>query len=312
MGTNSWTCGDSPLTSFAADYREALVGLGYRPGPVEQRLAEMGWLSCWMADEGLAVDELTVGRVDEFVDTCAGLGRRIPSRRPLLEVLVVLLRRVGCAPEAAVAEPTPTEELLDRYAVYLTRERGLAPSTVDRYVRMAKVFLTERAARVGGTGAEGLEAADVFTYLLDSCGRLSVASAKREAGDLRSLLRFLYWDRIIEVDLGTAMPPVAGWRNTGIPQSVSPVEVRALLDGCDRSRSGGERDRDLDARCPSRASRARSPVWSWTISTGVPERSWCGARAVVSTGYRFPPMLGKHWSDISNRADRPATSDTCS
>ncbi len=229
MGTNSWTCGDSPLTSFAADYREALVGLGYRPGPVEQRLAEMGWLSCWMADEGLAVDELTVGRVDEFVDTCAGLGRRIPSRRPLLEVLVVLLRRVGCAPEAAVAEPTPTEELLDRYAVYLTRERGLAPSTVDRYVRMAKVFLTERAARVGGTGAEGLEAADVFTYLLDSCGRLSVASAKREAGDLRSLLRFLYWDRIIEVDLGTAMPPVAGWRNTGIPQSVSPVEVRALL-----------------------------------------------------------------------------------
>ena len=242
MGTNSWTCGDSPLTSFAADYREALVGLGYRPGPVEQRLAEMGWLSCWMADEGLAVDELTVGRVDEFVDTCAGLGRRIPSRRPLLEVLVVLLRRVGCAPEAAVAEPTPTEELLDRYAVYLTRERGLAPSTVDRYVRMAKVFLTERAARVGGTGAEGLEAADVFTYLLDSCGRLSVASAKREAGDLRSLLRFLYWDRIIEVDLGTAMPPVAGWRNTGIPQSVSPVEVRALLDGCDRSRSGGRRD----------------------------------------------------------------------
>ena len=186
MGTISWTCGDSPLTSFAADYREAVVGLGYRPGSVKQHLAEMGRLSCWMADEGLEVNELTEGRVDEFIAACAGQARRVSSRRPLLEVLVVLVRRVGGAPEAAVAAPTPTEVLLDRYAVYLTGERGLASLTVKRYVGVARVFLTERAACVGGTGADGLEAADVFAYLLRSCGRLSVASAKRKAADLRS------------------------------------------------------------------------------------------------------------------------------
>jgi integrase/recombinase XerD len=242
MGTISWTCGGSPLTSFAADYGEALVGLGYQPGTAKRLVTEMGGLSCWMADHGVEVNELTEGRVDEFVASCAALGRQIPSRRPLLEVLVVLLRRVGGAPGAVVAEPTPTEELINRYALYLTRERGLAPSTVDRYVRMAKVFLTERAAGVGGTGAEGLDAAEVFAYLLRLRGRLSVGSTKREADDLRSLLRFLYWDRIIEVDLGTALPPVAAWRNTGTPQSVSPVEVRALLEGCDRSGSDGQRD----------------------------------------------------------------------
>ena len=242
MGTISWTCGDSPLTSFAAEYREALVGLGYQPGTVKRRMAEMGRLSRWMADEGIAVNELTEGQIDAFVVTCVGQEGRIPARRPLLEVLVVLLRSVGGAPEALIPAPTPTGELLDRYAGYLTRERELAPSTVQRYVRMAKVFLTERAARVGGTGAEGLVAADVFAYLLRSCGRLSVGSAKREAEDLRSLLRFLYWDRIVEVDLGLAMSPVAGWRDTGMPQSILPVEVRALLDGCDRSGVGGRRD----------------------------------------------------------------------
>ena len=78
MGTISWTCGDSPLTSFAADYREAVVGLGYRPGSVKQHLAEMGRLSCWMADEGLEVNELTEGRVDEFIAACAGSGATGP------------------------------------------------------------------------------------------------------------------------------------------------------------------------------------------------------------------------------------------
>ena len=43
-------------------------------------------------------------------------------------------------------------------------------------------------------------------------------------------------------DLGTAMPPVAGWRNTRLPATMSAADVTALLDACDRSQPSGLRD----------------------------------------------------------------------
>ena len=87
MGIYSSTCDGSPLTSFAADYREALVGLDYRPGSVARQLTDMGRLSRWMVDEGVEASELTTGRVDEFVAACSGQACRVPSKRAFKEVL---------------------------------------------------------------------------------------------------------------------------------------------------------------------------------------------------------------------------------
>ena len=38
------------------------------------------------------------------------------------------------------------------------------------------------------------------------------------------------------------MPPVAGWRDTRLPATMSAADVTALLDACDRSRPSGLRD----------------------------------------------------------------------
>jgi integrase len=42
--------------------------------------------------------------------------------------------------------------------------------------------------------------------------------------------------------LGESVPPVAGWRDTGIPRSVSPGDVEQLIAACDRSTLDGARD----------------------------------------------------------------------
>lgn len=47
---------------------------------------------------------------------------------------------------------------------------------------------------------------------------------------------------ITGTDLGTAMPPVAGWRDTRLPATMSAADVTALLGACDRSRPSGLRD----------------------------------------------------------------------
>jgi site-specific recombinase XerD len=242
MGRVAWTRGDSPLAPFAEGYRAELARLGFTPGVVKQHLMLMGQLSRWMSSEGLDVGQLTPARLEEFrAARRAGGQRRVPTERSL-RLLFDLLRGLGVMPPPPVVAMTATEEFLARYRRYLIHDRGLAPSTVKRYERMARVFLKERSCRVGGSGAEGLTAEEVLDHLLRECSRLAVSSAKRQAADLRSLLRFLYLDGVTSTDLGAALPPVAGWRNTALPPTLRPVEVAALLEGCDRDEPHGLRD----------------------------------------------------------------------
>jgi site-specific recombinase XerD len=162
--------------------------------------------------------------------------------RALLPLFDHLRERQVLAPEQQPSA-TPLEELLGRYCHYLAEDRGLAPLTVLRYLRMARRFLIRRAGQTGdATGTDGLDGTEINGYLLECCSRLVVESAKREAADLRSLLRFLYLQGITVTDLGLAMPPVAGWRDTLLPATMTVAEVAALLEGCDRSRPGGLRD----------------------------------------------------------------------
>jgi hypothetical protein len=42
--------------------------------------------------------------------------------------------------------------------------------------------------------------------------------------------------------LSAAVPPVAGWHDTGIPPRLSAEDVEALLEACDRSTPTGVRD----------------------------------------------------------------------
>jgi len=78
--------------------------------------------------------------------------------------------------------------------------------------------------------------------LLETSTRLVVASAKREAADLRALLRYLYVAGVLTIDLGAAMPPVATWRGGALVPTMSPADVDRLLAGCDRSTASGRRD----------------------------------------------------------------------
>jgi integrase/recombinase XerD len=146
------------------------------------------------------------------------------------------------------------DRLLADYREYLLDERGLTSETALRYQRFAKRFLAHRASRNGGVlGCEGLTSVEINDYLLVASARLVVESAKREAVDLRSLLRFLYLRRFIDTDLGATMPPVAAWRGTRIPQGLSAADVEAVLDGCDRDDQRASR---LCRAVPAGAARA--------------------------------------------------------
>jgi site-specific recombinase XerD len=231
------------LGPFVEGYRGRLLELGYTPGTVRGMLRVLGQLGRWMAGEGLEPGQLDDAAIEAFLAARrAGGDRRVPTVRALGQ-LVRYLREVGVvAPEGGRPELTPLEQLIGEYREWLVVERGLAAATVLRYEKLARRFLGERVAPRKERGAEHLTGGEVSAFLVRECARVSLGSAKGRVAELRSLLRFLYLRGFTELALADAVPPVAGWRETGIPQTIARGEVQRLLAGCDRSRLDGARN----------------------------------------------------------------------
>jgi integrase len=104
-------------------------------------------------------------------------------------------------------------------------------------VKLARTFLARRVDAV-----ESLAGADIVAFLLAEGQRLSVGSVKGRVAELRSLLRFLYLQGLTPRSLATVVPPVAGWRDTGVPKAIPAQDVQRLLDSCDRGDAIGVRD----------------------------------------------------------------------
>jgi integrase/recombinase XerD len=243
MGTVAWTRREGILVPFAEGYRRQLSHQGHPPGSTKHHISLMGQLSWWLADNELEVGDLTRARAEDFLATRRARGqRRVPTLATLSPLLDYLRDQQVLAPEDP-REPTPREQLLERYRRHLIHDRGLTPTTVLRYERFAKRFLADRAMRSGREiGVEELASAEINDYLLAAGSRLTVESAKREAADLRAFLRFLYLEGLVDSDLGGAMPPVATWRGTTLFPTLSAAAVTALLESCDRLTVSGRRE----------------------------------------------------------------------
>jgi site-specific recombinase XerD len=125
----------------------------------------------------------------------------------------------------------------------MLRERGLAESTMLRYGKTARRFLREQAVRDGVLVPATLTGTDVNAFLLRECARVSAGSAKGRVAELRSVLRFLYLQGITPRRLGTAVPPVGGWRLAALPPSaMSAAQVQHLLDSVSRDSDRSARD----------------------------------------------------------------------
>jgi len=224
-------------------YRAWLTHRGYTLGTVRNMLKDLGQVGLWLSAEGLESAQFDEERAAAILATRRRVGqRRAPGPRAMVPMLTYL-REAGVVP-AQVPSLSPLGELLGQYRLWMVQERGLAAMTVLRYENTARRFLQEQATNdEGKLEPAALAGADINAFLLRECGRVSAGSAKGRVAELRSVLRFLYLQGITPLRLGTAVPPVGGWRFAALPpRSVTAAEVQRLLDTVDRSADVGVRD----------------------------------------------------------------------
>lgn len=230
------------LGSEVEGYRRWLTARGYTPLTVRNMLADLGQVGVWATAEGLQAAELDEERIADFHAADRAAGRRGMVGPRGMQPLLTYLRDAGVVP-AAESPSTPLAQLLGQYRSWMVQERGLAATTVLRYENTARRFLQEQACAGEVFDPGRLTGADVNAFLLRECSRVSAGSAKGRVAELRSLLRFLYLQGVTSLRLGTAVPPVGGWRLAVLPPPAMPAgDVQRLLDSCDRSSAVGIRD----------------------------------------------------------------------
>lgn len=232
-----------PLEAFSCGYANELARQGYAPASVRLQMKLFADLSDWLLHHGVVAGGLKSGEVDRFLSKrrAAGHGRYASIRavHPILDYL----RRLEVVPAEAETLGGPAEIMLGRYRRFLIVERSLAHVTARCYVDMVRPFLERRLSTDGLTLDLGhLTATDVVSFVVARCPRQSRGAAKLTVTALRSLLRFLHLDGIIEQSLVSAVPSVAGRRLVGLPKGLDSDQVRRLLASCDDSTRRGCRD----------------------------------------------------------------------
>lgn len=229
------------LGLFVDGYRAWLLERGYSPFTVTESLISLGHLGRWMAREGIDLDQLDEVAVRAFVDTQA---RTRAGRLPLASVAPLLhyLRAAGIVPAEASVQCGWLDRLIEGYEEWLLIDRGLAEVTVCSRTRLARRFLSKLSATCVGDGIGEITSLDVTGFLLGECDRVSRASAACAATRLRSLLRYLAVRGQADPGVADAVPKVARWRDSRIPQFPTPTMIDRLLASCDQSSVHGARD----------------------------------------------------------------------
>lgn len=231
-----------PLTRFAAGLADELALRGYTATSSTGQLRLIAHLSRWLDTQGLGPGDLTGPVIERFL---AARRADYSSHYSLeaLEPVLGYLRRQGLVPTAAVPVPSsPVKVLIQRYGEYLTDERGLSAPVVRAYSHWVTPFVEDRTDAEGQVSLMDLTAGDVARFLTLQLPTMTRKTAQMTACALRSFLRFLHDQQMVEVALADAVPAVAHRRLSGLPQPLSPAQVTALLDACDRSSAVGRRD----------------------------------------------------------------------
>jgi site-specific recombinase XerD len=218
-----------------------LVESGYRPNAAAVQLRLLAHLSRWLEREGIVPGELREPELARFRrEDLAGV-RSLRIADGLVPVLGYL-RGLGVVRAADEPALSNVELLLDRYRDFLLVERGLTAGTVRGYVDCVRPFVSSRARGDGEVDLAGLTPQDVLAFVLADCRRRQRRSAKLMVTALRSLLRFLHVEGMIDRPLVQVVPSVAFWRLQGLPRGLDAAQVRALLESCDTDTANGRRD----------------------------------------------------------------------
>jgi len=217
-----------PLGEFAEGFLAELAGLGYSSRGSEAQLRLMKHVSGWMSAQGLGVAGLTDVAAERFVADRRCSHRSMRSSRALVPLLRYLRSRGVISAAAMVVAVGPADVLLERFALYLSLERGLAVATVRSYVSQVRPFVVGHA----GAGWGALTGRQVTVFVTERAVAQRPRSAAVRANALRALLRWMWREGLVcSPSLADAVGKFAAGTGSVPRRALSRGEIADLAAG---------------------------------------------------------------------------------
>lgn len=231
-----------PLGLHLDSFANWLLEQGYPRQTGMQKLRLFAFLSRWLAQTKISIQQLDEQRIEQFLKTQQ---KQLRRQRQVRHTLTQLLHRLRCLGAVPDRQPPQARSLKDRllrdYERFLAQERGLSPTTVNNYGAVARRFLANASA-AKARQLDRLAAKDINGFVLRERTAFSPKRVQLTTSALRSFLGFLYLSGQLATPLAASVPTVATWRLSELPQFLEPEQVQQILQSCDRKSPCGRRD----------------------------------------------------------------------
>ena len=230
---------DGPLGAYVDAFAARLRDQGYVRCTARYQIQLIGALGRWLKRQGINAQNLDERLIDHFFRSRR---RRRSGDWGTLRALLKQLQEAGVikVPRQRAVDG-PFDPIRRAYQKYLETERRLASSTVTSYLHLVHTFLSARFGNAKPRFAN-LNAHDITHFVRCHAPKHSRGRAKLMVTSLRSFFRFLRLQGEITLDLAACVPTVPNWRQTGLPQALTPQEVKRLLNSCERRTHKGRRN----------------------------------------------------------------------
>lgn len=232
-----------PYADHVDAFAGALLAKGYSMHAARRKMQIAADLCKWIKRGRAKIEDLDERRAAEFLRARVNRGVAFHRHAPAaLRQFIEHLRDAGIIPvPAQEIDDSEICRMTNAYAQYLLKERGLAQATLGNYIREARRFLSDRFGG-GAIKPDELRQEDINRYILRRARAVSPGRAKITVTVLRSFLRFLHQHGETAINLSLAVPAVAMWRFSELPEYLEPDQVERILESCDRNTSAGLRD----------------------------------------------------------------------
>ena len=231
-----------PLSPYVKQYAESLCSEGYPPEGIHRRLRFFVTFNRWLQQTGRNLSSLDESTARVFAESQLYRPDAGPQPIYVLQGILALLRQWGAIAPAKETPLTPVQRLVADYRDFLVKERALSERTSATWGPVNEKFLREKFGGGPVSRLKRIKPVDVIEFVQRHAHKHSPARATIMISALRSLLHYLYYKGLTVRNLSGAVPRVARWSCSNLPRYLSAVQVRQILQHCDRGTPLGRRD----------------------------------------------------------------------
>jgi integrase/recombinase XerD len=236
-----------PLGSGVDGFCEWLHGQGYRRKGVRQHVWKVSLFNEYLRRRRVhGYQQVEKSLAERFIRL--QLARTGPRSRswgsPVAAAVHAFLGYLSSRglPAPVTYTPPPYQKILNEYLDFLSRQRGLAQSTMQAHRRGLIPFLEHLGAdavakRLGDISAERVQ----LFWAKDTSAR-SRCEIQGTQTALRTFFRFCVQRGYLKRDLAEAIPRLRTYKLSGVPRAISEEDTEKVLLSIDRTTPVGRRD----------------------------------------------------------------------